>query len=486
MSGTPLPSPSTTELARIHEEALRTERERALDRLQHLEQALDEAEASLGQRERALDRRHERAESRRRAIEVVRTETSRLRVECDATRAERTVLLERIAQCTHDAAREETAAGLVEQLRIDVQRRRARQQEELESRAADEARRLLAIAAQRLEGEAHLERFANTIAMPEGTLANSLATEDHELARALHDELATHVSHAGSGEHHGLAIHCEDPVAREAARRLLRQLAHRPTTDVAGLRTLARTVKSELEREIENSGRRAARLAGQADLAPELVTLLGKLKYRASYSQNQWSHSLEVAQLGALLATELGLDAAQAKRAGLLHDVGKAITHEREGGHALLGAEVVRRCGEHEAVGNAVAAHHNDEPPSSPIAHLVAAADALSGARPGARRESATQYLERVRQIREVATRSPVVLRVDVMHAGREVRVIVAGAHRGDALPEGIHPTAAALDDTELHPLAEDIARTLEDEVAFAGQIRVTVIRETHAYALAR
>jgi ribonuclease Y len=276
----------------------------------------------------------------------------------------------------------------------------------------------------------------------------------------------------------------DDPLARELARRVLRQLAALKDCDPDKIRAAARTLKMEVDREVQAAGRRAARVLEVGRLHPDILHLVGRLKYRLSYSQNQWRHSIEVGYLAGMMAEELGLDVAQARRGGLLHDIGKAMTHDHEGSHAVLGAEVARRCGEEEIVANAIGAHHNDEPPKSAIAHIVTAADAMSGARPGARRESVTQYLNRIQDLQRIASRSPAVRRVDIMQAGREVRVVVAGEERGaiDASERHDGPIVA---DADIQPLAQEIARSIQSELTFAGQIKVTVIRESRSVAIA-
>ncbi|MEE8408229.1 MAG: HDIG domain-containing metalloprotein, partial [Myxococcota bacterium] len=276
----------------------------------------------------------------------------------------------------------------------------------------------------------------------------------------------------------------DDPLAREVARRVLRQIVNRSIHAPDRIRSIAKQVKGEVDREVQNAGRKAIRMLGIQRVHPDIMHLVGRLKYRLSYSQNQLKHAIEVAYISGMIANELGLDAGQARRGGLLHDIGKAMTHDHEGSHAVLGAEVARQCGEEEIIANAIGAHHYDERPLGPIAYIVAAADAISGARPGARRESVTNYVRRIQDIQEIASRSPAVRRVDVMRAGREVRVIVAGAELG-AINESETSGGPLLRNDELQPLALDIVRDLEEELTFAGQIRVTVIRESRAVSIA-
>ena len=280
-----------------------------------------------------------------------------------------------------------------------------------------------------------------------------------------------------------LLVQGDNPLAREVARRVIRQLANRSITAPNKVRAISSRTREEVEREVQNAGRKATRIFGMKNVHPEVLELVGRLKFRLSYSQNQLKHAIEVAYLSGLMAEELGLNIAHAQRGGLLHDIGKALTHEREGSHAVLGAEVARRCGEDEVIANAIGSHHHDEPMETPIATIVTAADALSGARPGARRETATLFLERVQQIEEIARRDSGVERVEIMHGGREVRVIVGGQQLGHDAAE--QKGKSPIGDEALHPLAEDIAQDIEDEVIYPGQVRVTVIRESRATSIA-
>jgi ribonuclease Y len=229
--------------------------------------------------------------------------------------------------------------------------------------------------------------------------------------------------------------------------------------------------KSELEQHIVDQGEHAVFEAGVQGLNPELVKLLGRLKFRTSYGQNVLSHSIEVSRLAALMAEELGASAKTARRAALLHDVGKAVTHEIEGPHALVGGELARKHGESEAVAHAMEAHHNEVEPQTVEAVIVQAADALSGARPGARGESLEQYVKRLRDLEHIATRHDGVDKVYAMQAGREIRVMVA--------PGRVDDDAATL-------LSHEIAREIEKELEYPGQIKVTVIRESRAVEYAR
>ena len=262
-----------------------------------------------------------------------------------------------------------------------------------------------------------------------------------------------------------------DGVRREIARLTLEKLLHDGRIHPARIEEMYYQAKSELEAHIIEVGEQGAFDAGVQGLNPELIKVLGRLKFRTSYGQNVLAHSVEVACLAAMMASELGAGTKTARRAGLLHDVGKAVTHEVEGPHALVGGELARRYGESEAVAHAMEAHHNEVEPQTIEAVMVQAADALSGARPGARGESLEQYVKRLRNLEQIASRHDGVDKVYAMQAGREIRVMVA---------------PGAIDDDAATMLSFEIAREIEKELEYPGQIKVTVIRESRAVVYAR
>jgi ribonuclease Y len=262
-----------------------------------------------------------------------------------------------------------------------------------------------------------------------------------------------------------------DGVRREIARMTLERLLQDGRVHPARIEEVYFLVKSDLEAHIVEVGEEGALEAGVQGLHPELIKYLGRLKFRTSYGQNVLAHSIEVSHLAAMMASELGAGAKTARRAALLHDIGKAVTHEIEGPHALVGGDLARRYGESEAVAHAMEAHHNEVEPQTVEAVVVQAADALSGARPGARGESLDRYVKRLRDLEEIATRHKGVDRVYAMQAGREIRVIVT--------PEEADDAAATL-------LSYEIAREFEKRLEYPGQIKVTVIRESRAVDYAR
>ncbi len=369
------------------------------------------------------------------------------------------------------------------QAQLESQKWLADRNESIRRQAAGESRRIITSAIQRYTAPGHLDRIQNKIPMPNAATFSAWADPEGLAQEAFLDEIDCLLE----AQEANLSLHIkgDNPLGREIARRTLRQIANRSIKQPDQIRHFARHNKEEVDREVQNAGKRALKTLRLERVHPEILQLVGRLKFRLSYSQNQLKHAIEVGYLAGIMAAELGLDVSQARRGGLLHDIGKAMTHEHEGSHAVLGAAIARQCGEEEVVANAIGAHHNDEPMKSPIARIVCAADAISGARPGARRETTTLYLERIKNIQRIANRSQDVERVDIMHAGREVRVTVAANHQGEVEID-TPPTRPHLDDSALHPLAQKIAQELEEELDFPGQIRVTVIQESHCVSIAK
>ena len=357
--------------------------------------------------------------------------------------------------------------------------RRARSNEESERLSTNSAKRVLNITLNRFDSIGHLERVSNHFEMPTAAY-DMLADPNAPLNRLLNETLDVELWERQPAT---IGIRGENPLGREAARRVLRRLSQDWTPSRDKILHLCNATNRQLEQEVRAAGRAAIQTLELERVHPEIEELVGRLKFRLSYSQNQLLHAIEVAKLSGLLADELGLDVKMALRGGLLHDIGKAMTHDHEGSHAVLGAEVARRCGEPEVVANAIGSHHNDEPMNSPIAHIVTAADALSGARPGARRETASLYLARMQQLSDIAqSHGNNVERVDIMHAGREIRLAVPGTERH----HGEKMRASHFDDESMIELAENVAQSIEEEVVYPGQIRVTVIRESRVSSVAR
>jgi ribonuclease Y len=262
-----------------------------------------------------------------------------------------------------------------------------------------------------------------------------------------------------------------DPVRRQIAHESMQRLILDGRIHPARIEEIVARVSQEMEEAILKAGEEAVFKVGLPPLPLELLKLVGRLKFRRSYSQNILDHSVEVAHLSGLMAAELGLDIAIAKRSGLLHDIGKAVNHEIEGAHAIIGADIVKRCGESDIVVNCVAAHHGEVPPASAFAFIVSAADAISASRPGARSENISTYIKRLEQLEKIGASFPGVERCFAVQAGRELRVMVQ--------PDNVN-------DEQAFALARSIARKIEEELQYPGQIRITVVRETRCIEYAK
>lgn len=330
------------------------------------------------------------------------------------------------------------------------------------------AKRLMGISAGRMHNHFYSERVQSFIALPEvrGPADRpAIGEEDLQLVEGVS---GVHLALTEEGD----AVHLEglDGVGREVARRCVARMLRRPGLRGEAFTKFAHEITAEVDREILDFGRRGFSMLRLDRAHPEIVSLVGRLNFRTSYAQNQWQHAIEAGFLCGMLADELGLDVRTARRAGLLHDIGKALTHELDGSHALIGADFARRLGEREVIANAIGAHHTEEPFGSAYAHLVAAADAMSGGRPGARRQTDDNHMAKLAEIERIARNFRGVGEAFAVQGGREVRVYVEEDH---------------VDDIGAAKIASDIAAVISREMTFPGQIKVTVIREFKAVEMA-
>jgi ribonuclease Y len=335
--------------------------------------------------------------------------------------------------------------------------------------AEEQARRVLATAVQRYAGKYTFETSTATVALPGDDMKGRIIGRDGRNIRAF--EAAAGVTVLVDDTPNAVVLSGFDPVRREAARIAMERLVMDGRIHPARIEEVLAGVNQEMDAFILKTGEEAVYRAALAPMHPEVVRLLGKLHFRHSFSQNVLQHSVEVAHLCGLMASEMGEDPAVARRAGLLHDIGKAMTHEVEGPHALVGADFIKRHGEGPVIINAVASHHEEVPHENIFGILVAAADAISASRPGSRSENMTTYLQRLQNLEQIAMDHPGVEKAFAVQAGRELRVVVR--------PEQV-------DDQTSLKLARDIARRVEDELLYPGQIRVTVIRETRCVEFAK
>jgi ribonuclease Y len=416
---------------------------RRLDRVTAREEELQRREADLGRRDEDLKHEQERYGE---LTESVRRK------------------LEETAGLTRDEARRALLDEMTQQARADGAKLVRQIENEAREEADRRAKKIVSIAIERMAGEFVAERSMSVVPLPNDEMKGRIIGREGRNIRAI--EAATGVDLVIDDTPEVVVISCHNPVRRELARLALERLMQDGRIHPGRIEEVVRKAEHELDATIREAGQRAVIELGLHGLHPELVRLVGMLKYRYSYAQNVLMHSIECAYIAGALAAELGLNAKQARRAGLLHDIGKALTHEVEGSHAVLGGEIARKYGESAKIVNAIAAHHEEVKAETILAPLVDAADALSGARPGARREVLESYAKRLEDLERISNSFDGVQKSFAVQAGREIRIIVDPGAVGD--------DRAAL-------LARDIAKRIEQEMTYPGQIRVTVIRETRA-----
>ena len=437
--------------------------------LQEQRQDIERREHRISERETRLDERVRQIETRFQQVTAAETELETKRAELLDIEKERRRTLEQVAGLTAEDAR----AQLVESIEADAKRIAAISARDIERAAQEEAdaraKRILATVIQRLASEQTSESVVSTVQLSGDDMKGRIIGREGRNIRSF--EQITGVNLIVDDTPGAVLLSCFDPVRREMARLTLEELVADGRIHPTRIEEVHERSCLEVDRLCVRAGEDAALEMGITDLHPELVATLGKLKYRTSYGQNVLRHLVESGRVAGLLADELGLDRTLCVRGAFLHDIGKALTHEAEGSHAIVGAELARQYGESEDVVHAIEAHHNEVEPRTIEAVITQAADAVSGGRPGARRESLEAYVERLHRLEEIAMAKPGVERVFAMQAGRDVRVMV--------LPDEV-------DDIGAQVLARDIAKQFEEELTYPGQIKVTVIRESRATEVAR
>ncbi|RMH04814.1 MAG: ribonuclease Y [Aquificota bacterium] len=428
--------------------------ERRLEAVEKREEELYRREREIRELERQLDLAQKELQERIKSIEEKEREVESLR--------QRELLeLQRIASLSMEEARAEVLRRAEELAKIEAIRLMKRIEEEAREKAEYEAKRIITTAVQRLSPEIAINYTTTTVELPSNDFKGRIIGREGRNIRTF--ELLTGVDLIIDDTPDVVTISSFDPYRRELAKEALERLIEDGRIHPARIEEVVAQVKKEMDEKVRKLGEETCMELGLYDINPGLYYYIGKLYYRTSYSQNVLLHSKEVAYLAGLMAEELGLDAKIARRAGLLHDIGKSISHELEGSHTDIGIELCKRYGEPDPVLNAIRAHHNEEPVRYPEVALVCAADALSAARPGARRETLEAYLKRLEKLEEIVKSFKGVANAYAVQAGREVRVIVN--------PEEIS-------DEEAYVLSKDIARKIEEEMQFPGQIKVVVIRE--------
>ncbi|ACZ38140.1 ribonuclease Y [Sphaerobacter thermophilus] len=449
------------EAIRLRDELEREYNQRRKE-LERIERRLQQKEEQLDRRLEGLERRERRAQARERELEEAREKLQDIE-------AERRAELERVAQLTTDEAR----SLILEQTEREMREQMNRMVREMEAEARAEAQRraqnILATAIQRIASDYVAETTVSVVSLPSDDMKGRIIGREGRNIRAL--EQATGVDLIVDDTPEAVTLSSFDPVRREIARRALTKLIQDGRIHPARIEEVVNKTRQEVEQIIREEGERVALEANVQGLHPDLIKLLGRLKYRTSYGQNVLQHSLEVSLIAGALAAELGADVNVCKTAALLHDIGKAVDHEVDGPHALIGADIARRLGRSAKIVHAIAAHHGEEEPQTVEAFIVATADAISGARPGARREMVEAYIKRLEALEGVANSFQGVEKAYAIQAGREVRILVQ--------PDKV-------DDLGAMRLARDIVKKIQESLEYPGQIKVTVIRETRAVEYAR
>ena len=427
------------------------------------------AENRLSQREESLDRRVESLDSREHQISSMQGQLERRERDLKDAAEEINHRLERVAGMSPDEAK----AELLDTLKEEVTHEAAAIIRDAEARTRAEAdkksREILSLAIQRVAADHSAENTVSAIHIPSDDLKGRIIGREGRNIRSFEQLTGTNLIIDDTPE--CVTISCFDPVRREIGRVTMENLIADGRIHPARIEEMFGKAEEYVNQRVQEAGEQATFDTGIHDLHPELVRTLGRLRYRTSYGQNVLNHSLEVAYLSGVMAAELGLDPSPAKRAGLLHDLGKAVDHEVEGSHAVIGADLARRFGEKPEIVHAIEAHHNDVEPNSVLDVLVQAADAVSAARPGARKETLDSYIKRLEKLEEIANAHKGVERTYAIQAGREVRVMVT--------PEVVDEAATTV-------LAHDIAHQIESEMQYPGQVKVVVIRESRASAVAK
>ena len=440
----------------------REEVEREEKRVQDRETTLDRKFDVIEQREKDVGRRGSELGRKEKTIAEREQELDRLM-------GEERRRLEALAGISAEQAKAELVHRLEAEAEADAANRLREIRENARRNAEREARKIVALAVQRIAAEQTAEIAVSAVSLPNDEMKGRIIGREGRNIRAF--ELATGVDVIIDDTPDTVVVSCFEPVRREVARLALEKLVSDGRIHPGRIEEVVNKARKEVDAGIIETGEQAAYETGITGLHPEIIKLIGRMKWRTSYGQNILAHSKEVAFLAGIMAAELGLDVAMAKRGALLHDIGKVLTHEHEGTHVQLGVEVATKYGEHPLVVNCIAAHHDDVPHESEVSVLVQAADAISGSRPGARREAFETYVKRLEGLERIASSYRGVDKVFAIQAGREIRILV--------MPDDV-------DDVRMASLSEEIARRIEAELQYPGQIKVVVIRETRAVDFAR
>jgi len=440
-----------------------------LENIQRQGDLLSNREEDINRRLKELESRAERLKKREDKLDGRHKELDQREEEIKGKWDEAEVELERNASLSREDAKRKIQDAMLEEARTEAARHLRQLEEDTKEEAEKQARRILSIATARYASDYSSESTVSVVHLPNDDMKGRIIGREGRNIRAL--EAATGIDLIIDDTPEAVVVSCFDPIRREVGRRSLEKLVSDGRIHPARIEEVAETSREELDALIKEAGDEAVLKLGLHRIHNEIKRMLGRLKWRYSYGQNQWEHSIECGILCGLMAAELKMNVKQAKRAALLHDIGKAMTHELEGSHALNGAEFAKKYGESKEIVHAIAAHHEEIKPATPLAFLVITADALSGGRPGARREAIESYIKRLRELEEIAYSFDGVINAYAIQAGREIRVIAA---------------SESINDDHVVLLSRDIARKIEREMTYPGQIKVTVIRETRVVDYAR
>ena len=430
---------------------------------------LSKQENRLQQKEESLDKKADAFERKEEDLANRLAEVAKAKAEAEEVRRQHLATLEQLSGLTQEQAKQLLLESIETEVRHDAAMKIKEIEQQLKDESEEKAREILSVAIQRCAADHAAEATVSVVPLPNDEMKGRIIGREGRNIRTL--ETITGVDLIIDDTPEAITVSCFDPVRREVARLALEKLIADGRIHPTRIEDMVEKAQKEVDRTIREEGERACYETGVHGLNPELVKILGRQKYRTSYGQNVLNHSMEVAHIAGLLASELGVDVTLAKRAGLLHDLGKSIDHEVEGSHVQLGADLARKYKENPVVVNAIEAHHGDVEPKTVIAVLVQAADAVSAARPGARRENIENYIRRLQKLEELTGTYPGVEKAFAIQAGREVRIMVK--------PEEVTEDNMIL-------LARDIAKKIEAELEYPGQIKVNVIRETKAVEFAK
>jgi ribonuclease Y len=439
------------------------------EEIEREERRVDDREGQLNRKYDLLEQRERDASRRTEAVAALEQTVAQRQQELEKLLGEERRRLEQIAGITAGDAKNELIHRMEEEAQADAANKIREIRETAKRNADREAKKIIALAIQRIAAEQSVEATVSAVSLPNDEMKGRIIGREGRNIRAF--ELATGVDVIIDDTPDTVVVSCFDPVRREVARLSLEKLVADGRIHPGRIEEVVNKSRQEVDTSIVETGEQAAYESGVHGLHPELIKLIGRMRWRTSYGQNILNHSKEVAWLAGIMAAELALDVNLARRGALLHDIGKVLTHEHEGTHVQLGVEVATRYGENPFVVNCIAAHHDDVPHESEISVLVQAADAISGARPGARREAFETYVKRLEGLEKIASSYRGIEKVFAIQAGREIRVIV---------------TPEEVDDPRMTSLTEEIARRIEAELQYPGQIKVVLIRETRAVDFAR